>query len=238
MCKISLNAVKFMRGQVWFVREDENITKALRDAGSRVINGSRPYLVVNVVNDNLVTVCPLTTNLNEQHTGGNDIVFDHVANVTGGGYSSSRIIISQIQTKNTNELERYLYSFDQESIDIIMRHVYKQLGLEPYTKNDDDNEPKEDDKDVEIGEPIKNVSSKPMPSAKKVIPTEALAKLEIRLKGKLKRSDALFRTKEEALCYLAEYGDKPAKEVAEHFSITPTQAYNWKHTAKNKAMEA
>lgn len=238
MCKISLNAVKFMRGQVWFVREDDTVTKALRDAGSRVINGSRPYLVVNVVNDNLVTVCPLTTNLNEQHTGGNDIVFDHVANVTGGGYSSSRIIISQIQTKNTSELERYLYSFDQESIDIIMRHVYNQLGLGQYTKNDDANEPEEDDQDVEIEEPINPVAVKPLHSAKKVLPTDTLAKLEIRLKGKLKRSDALFRTKEEALCYLAEYGDKPAKKVAEHFSITPSQAYNWKHAAKNKATEA
>ena len=238
MCKISLNAVKYLRGQVWYVREDESVTKALRDAGSRVINGSRPYLIVNVVNNNLVTVCPLTTNLNEQFTSGNDIVFDHIADVTGGGYSSSRIIISQIQTKNAHELERYLYSFDQVSIDIIMQHVYRQLGIEQYTKDDDCNEPKEDDRDIETEEPVKQVASKPVACTKKVLPTETLSKLEIRLKGKLKRSDALFRTKEEALCYLAEYGDKPAKEVANHFSITPSKAYNWKHTAKNKASEA
>lgn len=237
MCKVSLNAVKYLRGQVWFVREDESVTKALRDAGSRVINGSRPYLIVNVTNNSLVTVCPLTTNLNEQFTDGNDIVFDHIADVTGGGYSSSRIIISQIQTKNAHELERYLYSFDQASIDIIMQHVYRQLGIEPIYKNDGD-EPKEDNHDTDIEEPVKQVVPKPVTCTKKVIPTETLAKLEIRLKGKLRRSDALFRTKEEALCYLAEYGDKPAKEVANHFSITPSQAYNWKHTAKNKASEA
>ena len=238
MCKVSLNAVKYLRGQVWYVREDESVTKALRDAGSRVINGSRPYLIVNVVNNNLVTVCPLTTNLNEQFADGNDIVFDHIADVTGGGYSSSRIIISQIQTKNSHELERYLYSFDQTSIDIIMQHVYNQLGFEQHAKDDDRNEPKEDDPDIEIEEPVKQVVPKPVTCIKKVLPTETLAKLEIRLKGKLKRSDALFRTKEEALCYLAECGDKPAKEVANHFSITPSQAYNWKHTAKNKASEA
>lgn len=236
MCKISLNAVKFMRGQVWFVREDDTVTKALRDAGSRVINGSRPYLVVNVVNDNLVTVCPLTTNLNEQHTGGNDIVFDHVANVTGGGYSSSRIIISQIQTKNTSELERYLYSFDQESIDIIMRHVYSQLGMDIAKKKDENTHEVSKPKRVNINE-YETVSADELVG----VSVSAMTKLENRLRDKakgLRKREPLFCSKEEANLYMDYYGIKKTKYVADHFNAEIKTVYKWKNAAKNKAMEA
>lgn len=129
MCMvINANPVKFVRGQVWFVNENPEITKILRTEGSTVINGSRPYVVVSVnERQEIVTCCPLTSNVVSLYKSPYDIVYKNPEYVSE--YEESRICVSQITSKPFVEFTSYMYSLSSESIDILMQSVRDCLGV-------------------------------------------------------------------------------------------------------------
>lgn len=129
MCMvINANPVKFVRGQVWFVNENPEITKILRTEGSTVINGSRPYVVISVnERQEIVTCCPLTSNVVSLYKSPYDIVYKNPEYVSE--YEESRICVSQITSKPFVEFTSYMYSLSSEAIDILMQNVRDCLGV-------------------------------------------------------------------------------------------------------------
>ena len=215
MCmKIDATPIKFVRGQIWFVNEPREVTEKLRNEGSTVINGSRPYIVINVNEElGIVTCCPLTSNTTTLYKSPYDIVFTNTQNVSS--YEESRICVSQITTKSFVDFHNYMYSLPFEAIDILMRNISACLGIEnsflffnkakETTSKDNAKESKKDATDTRKAE------------------------------AKYKKADWPLKTKEDGVKFLEKFGDVPGKEGASLFGASKATFYTWRWKATRLA---
>lgn len=224
-----LGTSTFATGQVWLVEEPQEITNALRNQGSTVINGTRPYVIIKHYGGH-ITCAPLTTNANKSEYTDHDIVFVK-------GDITSRIILSQIQTKDIKFFAKYYYTFSPESIEVIMQETKRYFG---FVSNDTAEEIKgETMEKKEITNNDNKTVEKSVSTCKvepKVIPEDEEEKLIYRLKNrKVKTREALFRNKQEAITFLNMYDKLGNAKIVSMLGVTTQCAYNWKHKAKNIA---
>lgn len=226
MCeKFSFGVQKIQRGQVWYVDEAEEVTKVLRENGSKALNGRRPYFVVNV-NGIMVNCIPLTTNTVGSDNRSDDIIFSNPTQQI-----ESRLVISQITTKGVNEFAKYLYTFDDDAIIEIMSRIKKSL----FGEKDTVQFPKEKNDILKEEEP------EPASTAGvKTLPNE-LEQFELRLKqyfmksANKRKAEPMFRTQREAIIFLENYADKGSDELCTIFGVNKPIVYRMRTKAKEAA---
>ena len=226
MCeKFSFGVQKIRRGQVWYVDEPEEVTKVLRENGSKALNGRRPYFIVNV-NGLMVNCVPLTTNTVASDARSDDIIFSNPTQQI-----ESRLVVSQITTKGTNEFSKYLYTFDEDAIKEIMSRIKRSL----FNEKDTTQFPKEKNDIIEKEEP------KPTQTAGvKTLPDE-LKQFELRLKqyfmksANMRKTEPMFRTQREAIIFLENYADKGSDELCTLFGVDKPVVYRMRTKAKEAA---
>lgn len=217
MCKVyELKFQKFIRGQVWFLTEEPDVTKVLRDHGSNVTNGSRPYFIIGQ-NGGHVTCMPMTTNVQRECHTEYDVVFTTTD-------TQSRIMVSQICTKSVDDFSKYLYTFDKESIDIVMASVAKFLGISVTASSEK--------------EEVKNkIDLTALYQQEKRPATQEERNLMDEFKDRIKRREPgckkpIFQSVDEAKVFLKLYGDMPLQAVTGVFGGTTMRCYHWIRTAK------
>lgn len=223
MCeKFSFGVQKIQRGQVWYVDEPEDVTKVLRENGSKALNGRRPYFIVNV-NGLMVNCVPLTTNTVASDARSDDIIFSNPTQQI-----ESRLVISQITTKGTNEFSKYLYTFDEDAIKDITFRIKRSL----FGEKDTIQFPKEKN-DI-----IKEEELKPTPTTEiKTLPGE-IEQFELRLKqyfmksANKRKAEPMFRTQREAIIFLENYADKGSDELCTLFGVNKPIVYRMRTKAK------
>lgn len=223
MCKMmDFGKTRFVRGQVWVVEEDPDVTQKLRDDGSRVINGTRPYLVLKT-NGDVTTCLPLTTNVINERQSQNDIFVSAVSNL-GINDNDSRIVMSPT-TKSNNHFIKYMYTFDEEAMNYITAAVSHFMFGTPM--------PKEEEEPVkeETIEDITPVKEEKMVAEKKVLPTCPYEQVEYHLTHR-KGKEALFRNPAEARTWLEFWDGHNLKEIAQHYGIPTGSVSNWKTSAR------
>lgn len=227
MCKkVALNKSKFVKGQVWMVEENSDVTRLLREDGSHVINGTRPYVIIKC-NGNTCTCLPMTTNVTNDRQSENDILIG-ASPENGVMVPESRIVMS-LTTKSNNFFTKYMYTFDEDAIGYIMASVNHYIfgGPEPVS-----NAEKELSKE-EITEPIVEPKAEiPVKLEKKEIPTDMFDQCEYHLKHRHSR-ETLFRNPGEAAAWLNHWDGYTNKDISEHYGITASQVCNWKTIAKS-----
>lgn len=212
-------------GQVWMVEEPQEITTALRNQGSTVLNGTRPYVVLKHYGCHIVCV-PLTTNSTKTNFTDHDIVFTK-------GDVTSRIALTEIQTKDAKFFTKYYYTFSPESMNEIMNSITDFLGW-PASKGFFQ------EKSKTISEEHGEVKEDPSPQhalsqeVKKTIPSDLVSQVNLRL-SKHAPHAKLFRTKDEALAWLECWDDQKMKDIAEYFDIPVSTAYTWRRIARQTA---
>lgn len=225
MCeKFSFGVTKIQRGQVWFLEEADEVTKALRDNGAKALNGRRPYFIVNV-NGFMVNCVPMTTNTTGSDSRNDDIVFSNPINDV-----DSRIVISQITTRGITEFSKYLYTFDEDATKEILHRIQMSLFGEKDTVI------KPRSIDIPAKEDPKSETIEP-----KTLPTEESHKLCERLQRYFKlspskrKAEAMFRNQEEGLLFINEFCDKPTNDLAALFGVDKTVVYRMRAKAKEAA---
>ena len=207
MCMvINANPVKFVRGQVWFVNENPEITKILRTEGSTVINGSRPYVVISVnERQEIVTCCPLTSNVVSLYKSPYDIVYKNPEYVSE--YEESRICVSQITSKPFVEFTSYMYSLSSEAIDILMKNIRDCLGVSN----------------------VLNTIAKSAPIPVNIEEDTPGNENYYRV-PKYDRSEWPLKTKEDAEKFLAEFGEMNGKKASTLLGVSKPTFYTlrWK----------
>lgn len=212
-------------GQVWLVEEPQEITMALRNQGSSVLNGTRPYVVLRHYGCHIVCV-PLTTNSAKTNFTDHDIVFTK-------GDVTSRIALTEIQTKDAKFFTKYYYTFSQESMNEIMNAIADFLGW-PASKGSTQNQVEE------IVSKPEEVKEDPAPQhtlsqeVKKTIPSDLVSQVNLRL-SKHTPHAKLYRTKDEALAWLECWNDETASAIAEYFNIPVSTAHTWRRIARRTA---
>lgn len=224
MCeKFSFGVQKIQRGQVWYVDEPEEVTKVLRENGSKALNGRRPYFVVNV-NGIIVNCIPLTTNTVGSDNRSDDIIFSNPTQQI-----ESRLVISQITTKGTNEFSKYLYTFDEDAIKEIMSRIKRSL----FGEKDTVQFPKEKNDILEKEEPTPSAEIKTLPGE--------IEQFELRLKqyfmksANKRKTEQMFRTQREAIIFLENYADKGPDELCTLFGVDKPMVYRMRYKAKKTA---
>lgn len=219
MCKkYEFNIRKFKRGQVWLCTEDQNVTNALRAANIKALNGTRPYLIISV-NGGMLSCVPMTTNTSRSDTRDNDVVFTNPDTQI-----ESRIVISEICTKGSNEMTKYLYSFSNEDTRLLVDLTRAAI----FDCDDTWVEHKEDHGDVQ------NESGKEDEKASEEFMTKML---DERLTKRKKKNDPLFLTAQEAALWLNRWGNEKVYVVAKYYGIPSEKVYSWRHKAKSKIKE-
>ena len=226
MCeKFSFGVQKIQRGQVWYIDEPEDVTKVLRENGSKALNGRRPYFIVNV-NGLMVNCVPLTTNTVASDARSDDIIFSNPTQQI-----ESRLVVSQITTKGVNEFAKYLYTFDEDAIKEIMSRIKRSL----FGEKDTVQFPKEKNDILKEEEP------EPTQTAEiKTLPGE-LEQFELRLKQYFKKSanmrkaEPMFKTQREAIIFLENYADKGSDELCTLFGVDKPVVYRMRTKAKKVA---
>lgn len=221
MCKkYEFNIMKFKRGQVWLCTEDQNVTNALRAANVKALNGTRPYLILSV-NGGMLSCVPMTTNTSGRDTRDSDILFRNPETDI-----ESRIVVSQICTKGSNELTKYLYSFSDEDtqllVDLTKAAIFDEKDT--YAKRKDESEKEvdpvvEDKKDEKLSEEF------------------VMKLLDERLTKRKKKNDPLFLTSQEAALWLNRWGNEKVYVIAKYYGIPSEKVYSWRHKAKSKLKE-
>jgi hypothetical protein len=226
MCeKFSFGVQKIQRGQVWYVDEPEDITKVLRENGSKALNGRRPYFVVNV-NGIMVNCIPLTTNTVGSDNRSDDIIFSNPTQQI-----ESRLVISQITTKGVNEFAKYLYTFDNDAIKEIMSRIKKSL----FNEKDTTQFPKEKNDILEKEEPEQTSIAEI-----KTLPGE-IEQFELRLKqyfmksANMRKTEPMCRTQREAIIFLENYAGKGSDELSAIFGVNKPIVYRMRTKAKEAA---
>lgn len=212
-------------GQVWLVEEPQEITMALRNQGSSVLNGTRPYVVLRHYGCHIVCV-PLTTNSTKTNFTDHDIVFTK-------GDVTSRIALTEIQTKDAKFFTKYYYTFSPESMAEIMNAITDFLGW-PASKGSTQSQIEESiPKQEEVKEVPATQHTLPQ-EVKKTIPSDLVSQVNYRLTKHTPRAK-LFRTKEEALAWLECWDDEKASAIAEYFNIPVSTAHTWRRIARQTA---
>ena len=226
MCeKFSFGVQKIQRGQVWYVDEPEDVTKVLRENGSKALNGRRPYFVVNV-NGLMVNCVPLTTNTVASDARSDDIIFSNPTQQI-----ESRLVVSQITTKGTNEFSKYLYTFDDDAIKEIMSRIKRSL----FNEKDSIQFPKEKNDILEEEEPEPTQTA-----GVKTLPNE-LEQFELHLKqyfmksANKRKAEPMFRTQREAIIFLENYANKGSDELCALFGVNKPIVYRMRTKAKEAA---
>jgi chlorite dismutase len=230
MCeKMTFGIQKVQRGQVWYIEEAEEVTKVLREHGSKALNGTRPYFVVKVTG-NMAAVIPMTTNT----LGSNrpeDIVFENPINGT-----ESRLVISQITTKGINEFGDYFYTFDEKSIDIIMNRIKTAIFGEMMEKKEPAVVSITESKPTDIKEEVKETPKAEIP----FLPDE-VSQFEMRLRKYFsmppmkRKKESMFRTQREGLIFMEKYCDRPVEELTKTFGVDKPTVYRMRSKAKEAA---
>lgn len=228
MCKkYEFNIRKFKRGQVWLCTEDQNVTNALRAANIKALNGTRPYLIISV-NGSMLSCVPMTTNTSGRDTRDNDVVFTNPDTQI-----ESRIVISEICTKGSNEMTKYLYSFSDEDtrllVDLTRAAIFDTNDTYVKRKDESKDIPDEVEKEVEPA-----ATDKKDENASEDLMTKML---DERLTKRKKKTDPLFLTAQEAALWLNRWGNEKVYVVAKYYGIPSERVYSWKHLAKSKIKE-
>lgn len=221
MCKkYEFNIMRFKRGQVWLCTEDQNVTKVLRAANVKALNGTRPYLIISV-NGGMLSCVPMTTNTSGRDTRNNDVVFTNPET-----HLESRIVISEICTKGSNELTKYLYSFSDEGTQLLV-----DLTKAAIFDEDDTYVKRKDGSEKEV-DPVAEDKKDEKPSEEFVMKI-----LDERLTKRKKKNDPLFLTSQEAALWLNRWGNEKVYVIAKYYGIPSEKVYSWRHKAKSKLKE-
>lgn len=230
MCeKKTFGIQKVQRGQVWYIEEAEEVTRVLREHGSKALNGTRPYFVVKVTG-NMAAVVPMTTNT----LGSNrpeDIVFENPINGT-----ESRLVVSQITTKGISEFGDYFYTFDEKSIDIIMDRIKTAIFGEVTEKKEPVVASITESKPIDTKEEVKE-----SPKAEILFLPDEVSQFEMRLKRYFsmppmkRKKEGMFRTQREGLIFMEKYCDRPVDELAKTFGIDKPAVYRMRTKAREAA---
>lgn len=102
---------KFMRGQVWMVKEDPAITKAKLEGGDRTEAYSRPYVIITSQDDlnncdGLIQCYPITSRIGIQT--GTDIIFRNHK------LEQNKIVTNQIQTRDEKNFMAYMFTMPDD----------------------------------------------------------------------------------------------------------------------------
>lgn len=120
------NTIRFLRGQVWFLREDEN-----RVPIGSVIRKSRPWLIVSCDENNQnspVLICvPITTRVDERYPS-------HV--YFKSPERDQTILCEQVTTKSVQEFSdthsSYMFTLSEEIMSRVSIALMGQLGLNTF----------------------------------------------------------------------------------------------------------
>ena len=117
---------KFLRGQVWNVREENDITDAKIKHNDRVIAYSRPYIIIQdtsyIDNPSTLLCIPVTSKLCERQENA-EIIFRNAE------YEQNKAVIYQIQSKDVKFFTKYLYTISDDLMEDIEKIVKNIMGL-------------------------------------------------------------------------------------------------------------
>ena len=117
---------KFLRGQVWNVREENDITDAKIKHNDRVIAYSRPYIIMQdtsyIDNPSTLLCIPVTSKLCERQENA-EIIFRNAE------YEQNKAVIYQIQSKDVKFFTKYLYTISDDLMEDIEKLVKNIMGL-------------------------------------------------------------------------------------------------------------
>ena len=117
---------KFLRGQVWNVREENDITDAKIKHNDRVIAYSRPYIIIQdtsyIDNPSTLLCIPVTSKLCERQENA-EIIFRNAE------YEQNKAVIYQIQSKDVKFFTKYLYTISDDLMEDIEKLVKNIMGL-------------------------------------------------------------------------------------------------------------
>ena len=117
---------KFLRGQVWNVREENDITDAKIKHNDRVIAYSRPYIIMQdtsyIDNPSTLLCIPVTSKLCERQENA-EIIFRNAE------YEQNKAVIYQIQSKDVKFFTKYLYTISDDLMEDIEKIVKNIMGL-------------------------------------------------------------------------------------------------------------
>ena len=119
---------KYLRGQVYIIREDDEMTEAIINTGSHLIYKSRPWLLLSVNTNHCtsstdvpIIAAPLTTGNNPFVTP-YDIMIEHEG-------KEATLLLTQIRTIDSRNICQYKYTVPDSLMEEIGKRLVAYLGF-------------------------------------------------------------------------------------------------------------
>lgn len=124
-----LQTLKFQRGQVWIVREDERLTECKLNLKTPIIARTRPYLIVSsneFTCERIIYAIPLTHTVDVDRT---DDIIVATSKTPNGLEVCSRIIMNQLCAIDSHMCERYMFTLPDTVMAKVSEIISYKLGL-------------------------------------------------------------------------------------------------------------
>ena len=124
---------EFMRGQVWMIDEDEEVSKMLVQNGDRRTRFRHPYLIITATELThrrvpVIQGIPISSKIMTAST--DDILFKNTSGTL------CKIMVSQLTTINTSSLSKYMFTVAPAVMEKVDNAVLRRLGLRNYMARD------------------------------------------------------------------------------------------------------
>lgn len=117
---------QFLRGQVWFVEEPEDLTSSRRENKDRVTNGCHPFLIMTPTkylngNDPLISGYQITSNISK--------ILDGEYRMISADGTDVKIQCRHMVTFDRKHFKRYMYTLDESVMLEIEKITHEFIGL-------------------------------------------------------------------------------------------------------------
>lgn len=123
-----MDTIKYQRGMVFIVYEEQEVTDALIKTGTRIICKTRPYILLSpteyMASDKnpIFIAAPITSNTDYYHFG--DVKFSQ-------GTTDSRICPNQLKAIDRKNIREYMFMVSDEILNKVSEAVMQMCGLIP-----------------------------------------------------------------------------------------------------------
>ena len=124
---------EFLRGQVWMVTEDQEISKMLVENGDRRTRFNHPYLIItstSLTHKRVPVIQGIPISSKTTNLSVDDIVFQNLSS------GPSKILVSQLTTINTKNLVQYMFTVSDAVMEKVDNAIIRRLGLRKYANID------------------------------------------------------------------------------------------------------
>lgn len=124
---------EFLRGQVWMVTEDQEISKMLVENGDRRTRFNHPYLIItstSLTHKRVPVIQGIPISSKTTNLSVDDILFQNLSS------GPSKILVSQLTTINTKNLVNYMFTVSDAVMEKVDNAIIRRLGLRKYANID------------------------------------------------------------------------------------------------------